>query len=134
MVDESDILPLPMKQRRTFAEYVNQVMIDNGDISKDVEARSRRAGDPISDATVGNILLEKVKNPGVLTLRALARGLGRPIEEVLAAAVIDLPTENPTYKESDFANLWEIYKDLPVSEQKIFKRYLQMMSREMLRL
>lgn len=131
--DERAILRVPMRQRRTLAEYVDQVMIENGEKPKDVEARSKRLGDPISDATIGNILLEKVKNPGVLTLRALARGLGRPVEEVIAAALVDLPAENPAYKESDFANLWEIYKELSISEQRIWKRYFQMAAREMLR-
>lgn len=126
-------LPAPMKQRRTFAQYLNQVMLDSGERPKDVEDRSKRKGDPISDATVNNILLEKVKNPGILTLRALAKGLGRPIEEVVNAALHDLPLEEHAYQESDFANLWDIYKDLPNGEQKVFKRYLQMLQREMLK-
>lgn len=130
---DCEIVPLPPMKRRTFAEYVDQVMLANGEKPKDVEARSRLKGDPISDAQVGNILLEKVKNPGILTLRALAKGLGRPVEEVLAAALVEVPIEERAYKESDFANLWDIYKDLPNGEQKVFKRYLQMLQREMLK-
>jgi hypothetical protein len=129
---ECEIVPPPMRQRRSLAEYVDQVMIENGEKPKDVEARSKRAGYPISDAQIGNILLEKVKNPGILTLLALAKGLGRPVEEVIAAALAELPTESAAFKESEFASLWDIYRQLPNGEQRIFKRYLQMLRREML--
>lgn len=128
---DCEIVEFPMR-RRTLAEYVDQVMIENGDKPKDVEARSKRAGFPISDAQIGKILLERVKNPGILTLRALAKGLGRPIEEVIAAALGDLATENSAFKDSDFADLAVIYKDLPGTEQKFYKRVLQMLRREML--
>lgn len=132
IVDEDcEIVQFPMR-RRTLAEYVDQVMIENGEKPKDVEARSKRAGYPISDAAVGKILLEQTKNPGILTLLALAKGLGRPVEEVIAAALVELPSESAGFKESDFASLWEIYRNLPTGEQKIFKRYLQMLRREML--
>jgi len=130
---DCEIVPLQMKERKTLAQYINQVMVENGEKSSAVEARSKRVGDPISESSINNLLLEKVKNPGVFTLRALARGLGRPVEEVLAAALAELPKDSAVYKETDFANLWEIYKDAPNSEQRIFKRYLQMLAREMLK-
>lgn len=129
--EDCEIVEFPMK-RRTLAQYVDQVMIENGEKPKDVEARSKRAGMPISDAQIGKILLEQVKNPGIHTLRALAKGLGRPIEEVIAAALGDLPGESNAFKDSDFAALWEVYRSLPPAEQKIFKRYLEMLRREML--
>lgn len=133
LAEDCGILPEPMRQPRTLAEYVAQVLSENGEKPKDVEARSKRLRDPISDATVGNILLETVKNPGILTLRALAKGLGRPVEEVIAAALTDLPTEDKGFQESDFAHLWEVYKNLPNGDQKTFKRYLLMLRHEMLR-
>lgn len=131
--EEYEILPEPMRQSRTLAEYVAQVLSENGEKPKDVEARAKRMRDPISDATVGNILLATVKNPGILTLRALAKGLGRPVEEVIAAALSDLPTEDKGFQESDFAQLWDVYKNLPNGDQKLFKRYLTMLRHEMLR-
>lgn len=128
-----EIIPLPMKQRQTLAEYVNQVMIDNGEKPKDVEARSRRARDPISDSAIGKILLDQTKNPGILTLRALARGLGRPIEEVVAAALGDLPVESLGFKQSEVADFWVVLDRLPAAEQKFYKRCLQMLKRDMLK-
>lgn len=133
MGEDCEILPEPMRQIKTLAEYVAQVLSENGEKPKDVEARSKRMRDPISDATVGNILLETVKNPGILTLRALAKGLGRPVEEVIAAALSDLPSEEKGFQESDFAHLWEVYKNLPNGDQRVFKRYLTMLRHEMLR-
>lgn len=129
--DDCEIVEFPMRYR-TLAEYVDQVMIENGDKARDVEARSKRAGYPISDAQIGKILLEQVKNPGILTLRALAKGLGRPIEEVIGAALGDRASENPVFRDSDFADLAIIYKDLPNGEQKFYKRVLQILRREML--
>jgi transcriptional regulator with XRE-family HTH domain len=128
---DCEIFEFPMI-RRTLAEYVDQVMIDNGDKPKDVEARAKRAGFPISDATIGKILLEQVKNPGILTLRALAHGLGRPIEEVVAAALGELPAESRAFRESDLADLFNVYHGLSTSDQKFYKRCFEMLRREML--
>lgn len=128
---DCEIVEFPMRHR-TLAEYVDQVMIDLGEKPKDVELRAKRAGFPISDAQIGKILLEQVKNPGIFTLRALAKGLGRPIEEVIAAALGDLASDSAAFKDSDFADLALIYKDLPNGEQKFYKRVLQMLRREML--
>lgn len=128
-----EIIPLPMKAQQTLAEYVNRVMIDNGEKPGDVEDRASRAGYQISDSSIGKILLEQTKNPGVHTLKALAIGLGRPIEEVIAASLGELPIESLGYNQSEFADLWEVYRRLPAAEQKVYKRYLQMLKRDMLK-
>ena len=128
--EDCEIVPMPMKAR-TLAEYVNQIMIENGEKPKDVEARSKRAGCPISDAAVGKIILEQTKNPSVFTLLALSKGLGRPVEEVIGAA-LGKPTEGAAFTNNEFASLAEIYESLPSSEQKVFKRFFQMIRREML--
>lgn len=128
---DCEIVEFPMRHR-TLAEYIDQVMIENGDKPQHVEARAKRAGFPISDAQIGKLLLEQVKNPGILTLRALAKGLGRPIEEVIAAALGELPTDSPAFRDSEFADLAAVYRELPNGEQKFYKRVLQMLRREML--
>lgn len=130
---ECEILPIPMKSRQTLAQYVNQVMLDNGEKPKDIESRAKRAGHQISDSAIGNIILEKVDNPGIKTLHALALGLGRPVEEVIAAALGEMPKESLGYTESEMADFWQVLNRLPAAEQKYYKRTLQMLKRDMLR-
>lgn len=74
----------PAKRPPTLADYVRSVMDKDGLSLRDVEERSRRGGlEGISRPHINKIKNGFMTNPSPDKLRALARGLGRPEEEVL---------------------------------------------------
>lgn len=118
----------------SLRDYVLRTMKENNLSAVDVAKNSQRRGGGIARATVQMIIQSKTHNPGIITLRDLARGLMRPLDEVLAHALGQAPAEHPNFLKSDLANLWELAKDLPPAEQKLFKRFVQIMEREARRL
>ena len=72
-----------MQDLQALAEYTRRWM---DEYSLSTHKVSQRSGGAISHSTVGNILNSAVKEVKESTLAALAVGLGRPQEEVFAAA------------------------------------------------
>lgn len=73
----------------------------------------------IGETTVRVIESDKVPNPGIKTIEALALGLGLDPLQVLGLGLDDSPETESGYKESQFARLWQNYKKLD-KEQKAF--------------
>lgn len=118
-----------------LGDYVRRVMQENGLDYVRVSKMAGKRGAAIGKTAIQQIVQGSTTNPGIYTVRALALGLGRPIEELIAAALGIQPTDTGTYKSSDFANLDAMYHQLPLPEQRGFKRYyLQVMEREIRRL
>jgi transcriptional regulator with XRE-family HTH domain len=118
-----------------LGDYVRRVMQENGLDYVRVSKIASRRGASIGKTAVQQIVQGSTTNPGIFTVRALALGLGRPVEEVIAAALGTALVDSNNYKASDFANLADLYRQLPLPEQRGFKKYwLQVMEREIRRL
>lgn len=100
----------------------------------EVERLSKRRGGTIGKSTVQQIALGKTPNPGILTMRDLAWGLGRPLDELTRAALGETPEESSAFQKSEWAALWEMSTLLALGDQRIVKRFLQMLEREIRRL
>lgn len=114
-------------------DYVLRVMRENNLTYPDVEKMSRRRGGTIGKSTVQQIAKGQTTNPGILTLRELAWGLSCPIEELIAVA-LGQRADTVAFEKSEFANLWEMFRQLPTHEQRFVKRILQMVDHEIRRL
>jgi hypothetical protein len=64
------------------------------------------------------------------TIRALALGLGRSIDEVLGV-MLGNPAADPAFSESELARIWQLQKELPAEDQKFYTRQLEMIIRDM---
>lgn len=114
--------------------YVQNVMKEYGLTVYGVERQARRRGGKLGKSTVDGIINGTVKNPGILTLRELAWGLGRPVEEVVAAALGIPNTEKTGFTKGDFANLWDSYSQLDKACRNFIDKVLEMLDREMRRM
>lgn len=118
-----------------LGDYVRHVMQENGLDYVRVSKIASSRGASIGKTAVQQIVQGSTTNPGIYTVRALALGLGRPVEEVIAAALGTAFIDSNNYRSSDFANLADLYRQLPLPEQRGFKKYfLQVMEREIRRL
>lgn len=123
----------PTMETSALADYLRRVMMENDLTNVAVQNQSRKRGGTLGKSSVDQILQGRTLNPGIFTIQELAWGINRPVEEVLTAALGMPLAESSAFRKSDFANLWDIYRQLPTSEQKVFKRLLEMFYRELVR-
>lgn len=117
------------ERRRKFAAYIQDCMVENGQRNpREVQDLSRKRGDGISDALISKFLNEEREDCNVASIVGLADGLMRPPEEVFLAWLGRVPPiSTREYKESDFAHLWQLCKNAPSSEKKVYFRYVKML-------
>lgn len=120
------------KSDNPLADYVLRVMRENNMTFPDVERVARRRGAKLGKSAVQQIATGKTTNPGIYTLQELAWGLGRPVEEVIAAALGS--AESTGFEKSELVNLWEMSQQVSLGEQRFFKRCIQVLEGEMRRL
>lgn len=137
------ILPLSQEPMSTaeekpldaLAAYVRKVMRENNLTVYAVERQARKRGGTLGKSTVDAIVQGTLKNPGIFTIRELAWGLSRPVEEVVSVALGTLTSDTAGFKKSDVANLWEGYTQLiKKSDQRVIERIFEMLDREIRRL
>lgn len=117
----------------SLSNYVKFWMRERGmSYPNDVVEAATRKGAQISNTKVNTIILAQYANHQMRVLEALALGLGRPLGEVFSAALGYFPelTEQPEFKESDAAHLWNLIRQLPAKERKVYERYVQMLANE----
>lgn len=114
--------------------YVQNVMREHGLTVYAVERQARKRGGSLGKSTVDGIIQKTIKNPGIFTLRELAWGLGRPVEEVVSVALGVPNTEKAGFTKGDFANLWDGYSQLDKASRNFIDKVLEMLDREMRRL
>lgn len=114
--------------------YVQNVMREFSLTVYAVERQARRRGGKLGKSTVDGIIQGSIKNPGIFTLRELAWGLGKPVEEVVGVALGIPNTEKGGFTKSDFANLWDGYTQLDKASRHFIDRVLEMLDREVRRL
>lgn len=117
------------ERRRKFAAYIQDCMVENGQRNpREVQDLSRKYGEGISDALISKFLNEDRGDCNVASIVGLADGLMRSPEEVFLAWLGRVPPlSTREYKESDFAHLWQLCKNAPASEKKIYFRYVKML-------
>lgn len=116
----------------SLADYVRYWMKEYGLTNEQVSAEAKRRKASIGKSTVDDIVQGNTKGPSVHTLHALAMGLGRPLDEVVGA-VLGEPVNKAGFKRSEFYNLYDAFQQLATSDQKLFKKMLEMLDREMRR-
>jgi transcriptional regulator with XRE-family HTH domain len=126
--------PMPDRSDNPLADYVLRVMREKNLTFPEVERLARRRGANIGKSTIQQIAQGKTPNPGIFTLQELAWGLGRPVEEIIAHTLATARGDSASIQQNELTNLWEMSKDLPVGEQRIFKRFVQMIEHEMQRI
>lgn len=113
---------------RRFSEYIQYWMGENNQRTpKEVQDRSRKTGEGISDALIAKFLNGEKKDCNVSSIVGLADGLTRPPDEVLMAFLGQVsPINTKEYKESEVAHLWYLCRKLPNSEKKFYVRLMKM--------
>lgn len=113
-----------------LAAYVRKVMTDHNLSVYAVEKQARKRGGTLGKSTVDAVLQGRLSNPGIFTLRGLAWGLSRPVEEVIAVTVGTAVGDTAGFKKSDLANIYDQYSLMGKSDQRFFDRMFEMLDRE----
>ena len=136
IVPRPDEQPMPNESDNPLSEYVRSAMQEDGLTAEAVAKMStRRKGSPgIARSTVQQIVQGKTPNPGIFTLRDLAWGINKPLDIILKKALGDTAADVSSAA-TEFADLAELYEQLPLPERRGIKRYfLQVLEREMRRI
>src|SRR5688572_31043997 len=96
---------MPRESDNPLSEYVRSVMLENGLSADAVAKMSKRRGGTIGRSTIQQIVQGKTPNPGIHTLKELAWGINRPLEELLARALGKQIGEIHNAAAQDFATL-----------------------------
>ena len=110
----SEGLPLGMKANETLAEFVRRVRSEKNLSLSDVERQSGRHGPKIAGSYVSRIENGHNDNPGPEKLKALARGLDVPEEEITAVAFGRAPKNEAEAREQRLLNY---FRELPADRQ-----------------
>jgi transcriptional regulator with XRE-family HTH domain len=131
----ADSKPLPFDEYvEALATYAENARIANGQSYEDIPKLATKRGGSISKSTAQEICKGQTPNPSIYKLVSLALGLNRDVEELITVALGGEAIESPVFKRSQFANLATLYERLPAAEQRMMKRFYQMMEREMVRI
>lgn len=103
-----------MKANETLAEYVGRVRAEKNLSLTDVERQSGRHGPKIAASYISKIENGVNRNPGPEKLKALARGLDVPEEEITAVAFGRAPKNSADAREM---RLLGYFRELPVERQ-----------------
>lgn len=116
-----------MNRQEGLDKYVRRILKEKGLSLSDVEHRSRGG---ISDSHISNIASGNFGSLTIGKLKALARGLGVPEDEIFAVAR-GVPLEDTReFQSSKFATLFHKYKELPAEDKKEVLTLLEMLDRE----
>lgn len=113
-------LPVVNSLRETLSDYVRRVINEKGLNYREVA----RLSGAISHATVGDIVNGIPRNYGTDTLRALAKGLGVPEDELFAAARGKKPKDGLTPEEM---HLLHCFRGIPSERQSDVLGYLELL-------
>lgn len=119
----------PENKAESFSHYLDRIMRDEGLSSYDVE---RRSGNGVSQTQVSRLQRGENKNPTTKTLAAIAKGIGRPEEEVFAVA--RGLTKQPDIKHERLLSIDSAYDKLPLEERGNIDNLLDIIEREVARL
>ena len=119
------------RERETLADYVRRVRQEKSLSLNDVRVRS---GYQIANSYISRIENAEVTNVVLEKLRSLAKGLGVPEEEVFAIARGKLPSEDPNFDKSRFAELALKFDKLPPDKRIDVEALINLLDREIERI
>lgn len=112
-------------------EYFLRIMHDSGLSYQDIEKRASKAGHRLGRATVQAIAMGQTPNPGILTLKALAVGLGRPELEVFSVFGVG---DIDIVRDPELEAIQMGFAQLPERQRRQVRFVIDMLSREIRRL
>lgn len=114
-----------------LSEYTQRIMHFNGLTHVQVAANARRLGHDLRSPVVHQITRGEITDPKLTTIRALAAGLGRPVEELLEViGMLGVDTDRDPELEAIQVN----YPQLPQAKQQQARFMINALSREIQRL
>jgi transcriptional regulator with XRE-family HTH domain len=116
-----------MINREGLDRFVLRVLKEKDLTPTDVE---RRSSGGISDSYVALIIAGKVKNISLDKLKALARGLDLPADEVMKVACGMPLSKDEALQESEFAELFKKYNCLTGGDKSEVRLILEIVDRE----
>lgn len=132
--DKSADTSMPTRRDNPLREYVLRIMRDENLSYQAIETNAKRNNWHISRGTVQGITKagpDATDNPGIFTLVALAYGLDRTVEEILTVTLGDQLKDGTALQKGELAAISELAKQLSPSGQKFYRRFLQMLEREL---
>lgn len=118
----------------TLSDYVRLKLIEKDLTTRDVQERSSSGGEKITQSYVSQIVSGTAKNLTLTKLRALARGLGVPIEEVISKAYGETYQDDIAFAESRFADAYYKFEGLSEEHKQSIIYLLEILEREIERL
>lgn len=125
---------MPTRQENPLREYVLKIMRDENLSYQAIADRAESRGWKISRGTIQGITKsgpDATDNPGVFTIVALSYGIDRTVEEVMTVTLGDELKDRTTLRKGELASISELAKQLSPSGQKFYRRFLQMLEREL---
>lgn len=113
---------------KSSQDYILRIMRENNLTYHQVAQRASRFGHRLGASAVQMMIRGSTTNPGIYTIQALAKGLGRPEEEVFAAFGVGL--ERHPLRDSDLEAIQLNYARLPSEKRRQLKPVITMLSRE----
>lgn len=126
-------LPLTMSRVESPQEYVNRVMQQAGMTHRRIADRARALGHKLSAGYVHNIASGLVDNPSIRLVQALAAGLGRPEDEVIAVFRGKQIAGDAAFQNSLFGVMGAEFSTLGPKDQKELRLAIEMLHNEIRR-
>lgn len=121
-------------EERTLSSYVRLKLIEKNLTTRDVQERSAAGGEKITQSYVSQIVSGTAKNLTLTKLRALARGLGVPVAEVISKAYGETESDDLAFAQSRFAEVYYKFEELKDENKQSVLYLLDILEREIERL
>jgi transcriptional regulator with XRE-family HTH domain len=121
-------------EEETLSSYVRLKLIEKDLTTRDVQERSAASGEKITQSYVSQIVSGTAKNLTLTKLRALARGLGVPIGEVISRAYGETERDDLAFAQSRFAEVYYKFEELNDENKQSVIYLLDILEREVERL
>lgn len=108
-----------MRRRPSAEEVLNRNIKEAGGISPpEIVRRAEAKGFEIARNTINFIKNGQTSDPGIFTIEKIAAGLDKPAVQ-LAAEFLGVSINDPAFKGTQFAMLWDFYNGLtPTQKQR----------------
>lgn len=119
----------------TLQSYLQQVIKDSGGVLTlgAISRNSKRGDSGISKDYVSGLVLGEYDQPSPDKIVALARGINRPLEEVIDVIFGKVKANDVTYRDVTIRSLLAEFNALPAPDQKELKPMIDMFLQEVRR-
>lgn len=114
--DGSDMLAASMRRRSPIKEILARKMREADVSPYDIVRNAAGKGVKIGRTSITEILNGNTQNPGIFTLEPIALGLHLSPEQFMAE-ILGSRADDPNFKGSQFAMLYEIYKGMTPTQR-----------------